>query len=385
MPKRVGFLLGLSVLLLCGVESASAARFSPTPRPFSDALASQLRVPPGFRINVFARNQGHARMMLTLPDGRVLLSRYNDGLVVALNDRNADGVSDEAPVVATIPTVHGLAFRDNTVYMASETRLFKMSMGTDGSFGTPTEFATLPPGGWHPRRTLGFDSAGWLYVSVGSSCNSCFDPVSPEYATIVRMKPDGNERSVFARGLRNTIGFDWHPDTGQLWGMDNGSDNRGDNIPAEELNLIEEGRDYGWPSCFGKQRVDRISRRDESIPAKDCSETAPAIRGYPAHSAPLGFTFYSTGPFPLNYQTNAYIAVHGSYNRSEPTGYKVVRIRFKNGKPTIFQDFAVGWLIENGRAQFGRPAGLTVTTDGSLLISDDYNGVVYRVSYQQRR
>jgi glucose/arabinose dehydrogenase len=367
-------------------KAANAShRFVPPLRSFSDDMLRNLKVPPGFQINVFARGQGNARMMLLLPDGTVLLTRYDVGKVVALRDRDADGVADESPIVASIPFVHGMALRGNTVYLAGETNLLTMAVRGNGTFGPPTQFATLPEGGLHPRRTIGFDNAGWLYVSIGSTCNNCLDVGSPEYATLVRMQPDGNERSVFARGLRNMIGFDWHPTTGQLWGMDNGSDDRGDTIPPEELNLIEEGGDYGWPSCYARQKVDRITATDPLIPPRDCAETRPMVRGFPAHAAPIAFIFYSGTQFPVAYQTNAFITVHGSWNRLRPTGYKVLRVRFRHGRPMGFQDFATGWLTENGRAQFGRPAGLVVARDGSLLISEDNNGIIYRVSYQRPR
>jgi glucose/arabinose dehydrogenase len=260
-----------------------------------------------------------------------------------------------------------------------------MSIEAGGGFGAPREFADLPPGGLHPRRTIGFDEAGMLYVSIGSTCNNCPDFGSPEYATLVRMRPDGSQRSIFARGLRNLIGFDWHPVTRQLWGMDNGSDDRGDAVPPEELNLLQEGAHYGWPSCYARRKVDKLALQDDSIPPQDCSQTTPMTRGYPAHSAPIAFLFYQGAQFPAGYRNNAFFAVHGSWNRLKPTGYKVVRIRFVNGRPIGFQDFARGWLTEKGQAQFGRPAGLVVAQDGSLLISDDNNGVIYRVSHAGRR
>ena len=359
-------------------------RFVPELKPFSEERFRQLKVPPGFKINVFASGQGNARMMLLLPNGTILLTRYDIGQVSALRDTNGDGVADATPLVASITKVHGLALRDNTVYLASETKLFRMALGANGTLGTPVEFASMPPGGLHPRRTIGFDAAGLLYVSIGSTCNNCGDFGSPEYATLVRMRPDGGQRSVFARGLRNMIGFDWHPVTGQLWGMDNGSDDRGDAVPPEELNLMQEGADYGWPSCYARRKVDKLSLQDGSIPFRDCAETTPMARGYPAHSAPIAFVFYKGTQFPPAYHNNAFFAVHGSWNRLRPTGYKVVRVRFAHGRPMGFQDFASGSLIENGRAQFGRPAGLVVASDGALLISDDNNGFIYRVARATR-
>jgi glucose/arabinose dehydrogenase len=381
----VAIVLGLCATTVeIRAKTNTSNRFVPVLRPFSEENLEKLKVPPGFRINVFATGQGNARMMLLIPDGTILLTRYDIGEVVALRDLDNDGVAESAPVVANIPLAHGLAYRDNTVYLASETKLYRMPVNGNGTFGAPTAFADLPPGGLHPRRTIGFDDAGWLYVSIGSSCNNCAELGSPEYAALVRMRPDGAQRTVFARGLRNMLGFDWHPVTGQLWGMDNGSDDRGDLIPPEELNLIREGADYGWPSCYARRKTDKITAQDPLIPLRDCRETTPMTRGYPAHSAPIAFVFYRATQFPAAYRNNAFFAVHGSWNRLRPSGYKVVRVRFANGKPMGFQDFVSGWLIEKGRAQFGRPAGLVVAQDGSLLISDDNNGVIYRVSRKAR-
>jgi glucose/arabinose dehydrogenase len=379
----LGVILFWSVVVECHSTTTTtnrSRRYVPTPKAFSDDYLPLLRTPPGFRVNVFARGQGNARMMLTLPDGTVLLTRFDVGEVVALRDHNGDGVADESPVIVRVPDVHGLALHSGTVYLASARKLYAMPMLLDGTFGTPREFAQLPEGGLHPRRTIGTDDAGRIYVSVGSWCNSCAE-FDPEHATLMRMNSDGSERTIFARGLRDMVGFGWHPATRQLWGMDNGSDDRGDNIPPEELNLIEEGRDYGWPGCFGRRQLDKVTA--EEVGSYNCAGTTPMVRGYTAHAAPVGFVFYNGNQFPRAYEHNAFVAFHGSWNRGNPKGYKVVRVRFKNGRPMGFQDFVSGWLFENNTAQFGRPAGLTVAADGALLISDDVNGVIYRVSYSR--
>jgi len=351
---KEGWRLGLAAILVLGGASGEmnaattnvSHRFVPVLKPFTEERFQQLKVPRGFQINVFAAGQGNARMMLLLPDGTILLTRYDIGQVVAMRDFNADGVADATPVVANIPKVHGLALQGNVVYLASERKLLTMAILSGGRFGAPREFANLPPGGLHPRRTIGFDDAGMLYVSIGSTCNNCGDFGSPEYASLVRMRPNGSERVIFARGLRNLIGFDWHPVTHQLWGMDNGSDDRGDAVPPEELNLLQEGAHYGWPSCYARRKVDKLALQDASVPAQDCVQTTPMTRGYPAHSAPIAFLFYRGTQFPVGYRNNAFFAVHGSWNRLKPAGYKVVRLRFFDGRPIGFQDFASGWLIE---------------------------------------
>lgn len=224
---------------------------------------------------------------------------------------------------------------------------------------------------------------GMLYVTVGSTCNCCVEK-NPENATILRARPDGSDRKVFARGLRNTIGFGWHPQTRQLWGMDHGSDWLGDDAPPEELNRLEAGADYGWPFVWGnRQVIPGLESHPKVGRLKDYAARAtPPVVGYQAHSAPIQMVFYTGGQFPVEYRNDAFVAMHGSWNRKPSVGYEVVRVRFdKEGKPVGFQKFLTGFLVEDGRAFFGRPAGLAVTKDGALLVGDDINGVIYRVSY----
>jgi glucose/arabinose dehydrogenase len=222
-----------------------------------------------------------------------------------------------------------------------------------------------------------------LYVSVGSPCNACsFE--NREYATILQIQPDGSSRVIFAEGLRNTIGWGWHPETGQMWGMDHGSDWRGDDQPPEELNLLNQGNNYGWPHCFADRQVDPYlaSPPPGMTKAEFCAQSVGPALTYQAHSAPIGMVFYTGEQFPEMYRNDAFVAMRGSWNRQQPVGYKIVRIDFDEaGQPVAFEDFVTGWLIEDGQAQFGRVAGLLVLQDGSLLIAEDTNGMIYRVSY----
>ena len=256
--------------------------------------------------------------------------------------------------------------------------------------------AGLPDGGQHENRTIRSGPDGLLYVSVGSSCNDCAESNQLERGTIIRYTPLGQRVDVFAKGLRNTIGFDWQPVTGELWGMDNGSDGHGDDIPPEELNRIEPGRHYGWPNCFGPQIVDirtndgpeqQALRPGETEPigrpiGKDefCALTAPSVLTYAAHAAPLDLRFYDADQF-AGYRGDAFVVFRGSWNRRTPIGYGVARLRFRGGLPSGFEPFLTGFLSEERDSYVGRPAGLAVTRDGSLLVSDDTNGVIYRVSY----
>jgi glucose/arabinose dehydrogenase len=194
---------------------------------------------------------------------------------------------------------------------------------------------------------------------------------------------DGKNRRIFAKGLRNTIGWDWHPTTRELWGMDHGSDWRGDEQPPEELNRVAEGRDYGWPFCFGAKQVDVFTARKPEGKTREqyCADTEGAVLTYTAHAAPMTLRFYRGTQFPAAYRTDAFVTFRGSWNREQPAGYKVTRLRFENNQPAGFEDFVTGFLSADGKSVFGRPVGLVELKDGSLLFTDDTNGVIYRVSH----
>jgi len=356
----------------------------PGRQPVSAATLRRLRVPRGFAVSVFADSLGAPRMLAVGGDGTVYVTRRDSGDVVALRDTDGDGRADERRrVVSNIPQVHGIAIHRGTMYLASVREIWRAAVNADGTVGEPTLVVNdLPDGGQHPNRTLAVGPDGMLYVSVGSSCNACVE-TNPEHATILRMRPDGSDRSVHARGLRNTIGWGWQPQTGELWGMDHGTDWRGDGIPPEELNRIQQGRHYGWPFCWGEQRVDSafVGEPPGTTKAAFCPTTVVPANTVVAHSAPIGMVFYTGGAFPQEYRGDAFVAMHGSWNRSTPSGYKVVRIDFEDGRPGAITEFLTGFLSDDGRAFSGRPAGIATTREGALLVGDDVNGVIYRVSY----
>jgi glucose/arabinose dehydrogenase len=345
-------------------------------------LMARLRAPAGFVVRPFAEGMGQARMLVARGD-HVYVTRPDPGDVVRLTDSDGDGSADARATVATgLPLVHGIAFRGDQVYLATDTQVLLADVDAAGAFGTPAVIIDdLPDGGQHPRRTLGVSPEDELFISVGSSCDAC-EESNEEHATMLRAALDGSTRSTFASGLRNTIGFAWHPTTLQLWGMDHGSDWRGDDIPPEELNAISEGGDYGWPYCYGQRQIDPVIL-DPPRGTKEqyCSTTRVPALSTQAHKAPIGFAFYSGASFPAEYQGDAFIAMRGSWNRFPPTGYEVVRLVFDDGEPQRFEPFVTGFLSEDGASTFGRPAGITPAPDGSLLFSDDTSGVIYRVSY----
>lgn len=402
MPKNVTAVLAFLILILLsgtalmaalGQEPAAGTNievtghsFVPEKMNFSSELLEMLSLPDGFEINVFAMDLKNPRIMAVGGDGTVYVTEPAENNTIALNDTNGDGTADQRrAVVSGIDHLHGIAVQGDRLYLATPTELYVAQIGQDGEVGEPQILVDgLPDGGQHPNRTLHVGPDGKIYLSVGSSCNVCPEP-EPEHATILEIDADGSSRRIYASGLRNTIGFAMNPVTGEIWGMDQGSDWRGDDVPPEELNRIIEGRHYGWPWCFGKMQVDQvISQKPENMTKEEfCAETEPSVLEYQAHSSPIQLVFYNGTQFPEEYRNDAFLTLRGSWNRRPAVGYKVVRILFDEaGQPTGFEDFLTGFLANNGTAFFARPAGLAVGKDGSLLVGDDTNGVIYRVSYR---
>lgn len=306
-----------------GTEGIERDVLRPVSRAPSAELIASLQVPSGFKLTVFARELKHARM-LAVHERHVYLTRPMQGDVVLLQDMNDDGVADSQLLVASdLPLVHGIAIDGNTLYLATPTQVYRSAMAADGSLTTPEVIiADLSPGAQHPNRTLGIGPDRKLYISVGSPCDACAID-DPEYATLLRAELDGTCREIVASGLRNTIGFGWHPETGALWGMDHGSDWRGDNIPPEELNLIEQGKDYGWPYCFGDRQIDPIIQdpKDTTKEAYCAMTTAPLLKNQ-AHEAPIGWAFYTADQFPETYRNSAFIAFEAPGTASLPLGIR---------------------------------------------------------------
>lgn len=355
----------------------------PGQRAFTPDLLSRLRVPAGFRVNVFAEPKGNARMMWTHTDGTIYLTRQEQGDVMMLRDVDGNGQAETMKTVATgLELVHGITIFENKMYLVAPTKVWTADVGADNTISTPREIINdLPDGGQHRARQIRVGLDRKLYIGVGSTCNTC-DETNKENATVLRAELDGTRRTIFAKGLRHTIGFGWHPQTKELWGMDMGSDWHGDEIPHEELNRIAEGGDYGWPYCYDARVPDQFDNDQPKGTTKEayCAKTVAPALVYDAHSAPISMEFYTANQFPAGYSGDAFVTLRGSWNRKKPSGYKVVRVDFEAGKPVRIDDFMTGFLISD-REHFGRIAGLTVARDGALLVTDDANGVIYRVAY----
>ena len=350
------------------------------PAPPARAQDLPFRLPPGFRIEVFAGGLGSPRFMAVDPAGTLLVSIPGQGRVVALPDRDGDGRADALITVAeSLDRPHGLAFRDGALHVAETGRVlrFRYDPAALKAAEPVVVVPNLPPGGGHWTRTIAFGPDGRLYVSVGSSCNVCREQ-DPRRAAIIRYEADGSGETVFASGIRNAVGIAFHPGTGRLWATVNERDWRGDDLPPDYITEVKEGGFYGWPDCFvagGRPVPD-----DRSAGSGGCPPMAMPTIEIPAHSAPLGLAFYTGRLFPPEYRGSLFVAYQGSWNRSVPTGYKVVRVPFQNGTPGAMEDFATGWLAD-GRVH-GRPIDLAVGADGALYLTDQSAARVYRISYR---
>lgn len=339
----------------------------------------KIQLPPGFKISVFAKVP-NARSLCWGSKGTLFVSNMSGKSVYAVVDKNKDGMADTVYTVASgLNTPNGVAFINGSLYVAEVSRIFRYD-GIEDRLGNPPEAVLvtdkLPTDRHHGWKFIRFGPDGKLYVPVGAPCNVC-EKENPLYASIARMNPDGSGLEVFASGVRNTVGFDWHPATRELWFTDNGRDNMGDDMPADELNVAPKaGMHFGFPYCHQGDVLD-----PEYGAGKKCEDyTAPAQKLGP-HVAALGMRFYTGKMFLPEYRNQVFIAEHGSWNRSKAIGYRVMLCRLQENKVVQYLPFATGWLQDDGRV-IGRPADVEVAPDGALLISDDKQGAVYRVIFE---
>jgi len=364
-----------------GSSQASAAtgtRLSTITLP--DGSRHTLQTAADLRVTLYASGLPNARFMALGPRNDIFVGSWYAGTVSVLLDRN--GGPQPTKVVTlldglTIP--HSVAYRNGMLYVAQADRLSRWhydAAAVSLSNGQRVVSA-LPTSGRHVTRTVAFGPDGSTYISVGSSCNECAD--AADRAVIMRYRAEGSGGEVYARGLRNSVGLAFQPGSGRLWAVDNGQDLLGDNIPPDELDLIRQGGDYGWPYCYGNGQPDS----SVSVATGYCARTISPAASLQAHSAPLGLAFSSGTGLPARYRSGVFVAYHGSASRSQATGYKVVYIPISGTHAGTPQDLITGWLPAGSTSvgtAWGRPTGLLVAADGSLLISDDYAGVVYRLS-----
>lgn len=338
-----------------------------------------IQLPPGFQINVYARGVSGARSMTRGSEGTLFVGSRGDGAVYAVLDRDGDQQAEEVLTLVTeLNTPNGVAFRDGDLYVAETHRVWRYR-DIESHLRSPPQpeliLDNLPKDRRHSWRFIAFGPDGLLYVPVGAPCNAC-RPADERYASMLRMRPDGTGLEVFARGIRNTVGFDWRPETEELWFTDNGRDWLGDDRPPDELNRATgAGLHFGYPYCHGGDIPD-----PEFGQERGCQEFTPPARNLGPHVAAIGMRFYTGDMFPEEYRNQILIAEHGSWNRAEPLGYRLSLVRQEKGQVTAYEVFAEGWL--QGGRPWGRPVDVLVMPDGALLVSDNQASVIYRITYQ---
>ena len=369
-------------LLLFLLAFLAQSGFAPAEKTRFDL--AHLKAPAGFHISVFAEDVDSARMMVFTPGGVLLVSESGEGKVVALPDPKHTGrAARTVTVLEGLNEPHGLAFYEGKLYVAENDKLRRYDWDESHLRATnPQKLTDLPKGGGHSTRSLLFHD-GKMYVAAGSSCNACIEK-EPQRATVMEFNPDGSGQKIFVKGLRNAVGLVVNPKTDTVWVTVNGRDWLGDDLPPETVyDLGKDGGDGGWPYCYG----DRVPDSNFTKPGDNrCQSVLEPKVQMQAHSAPLGIAIYEGSEFPVEYQNNIFVAFHGSWNRSIPTGYKIVRVKLDDkGQPVGgAQDFITGWLApgetKKGR-WMGRPVGIVFGSDGAMYLSDDAGGVIYRITY----
>jgi len=348
--------------------------------PSALQVAQLLKPAPGFEVRTYTTDVPLARFMVLTPDGDLIVSRTRaDEVVLVERDRNGDGQADGVRVLLTkLAGPHGLALRDGWLYVGENVAVGRVRF--DSATGRTTGpyqriLSGLTNDGAHHTKTIAFGPDGWLYLSQGSSCNACVEK-DPRRATMMRMQADGTRAEIYATGLRNSVGFDWAPWDGALYATENGRDLLGDDFPPDELNRIEPGHFYGWPyvNGFGVLDPDHGKGHEDSV-----AKTTVPVHGFRPHNAPLGIAFLRAPNPPAGYERAAIVALHGSWNRSQLDGYKVVALHWQADGTVIETDFLTGFLGPG--SVIGRPAGVVAGPDGSIYVSDDYAGVIYRITH----
>lgn len=383
--KKWGWIILPFLLIAC--KNNPTVKEKPVTASNADSLykkykLDKIQLPPGFNITVFAEVPD-ARSLCQGVKGTVFAGNRGKNEVYAITDSNQDGKADIIYTIAKgLHTPNGVAFRNGSLYVAEINRILRYD-DIENRLSNPPEpkvvYDKFPDKEHHGWKFIAFGPDDKLYVPVGAPCNVCNEK-DPIFATITRMNPDGTGLEIFARGIRNSVGFAWHPITKELWFTDNGRDNMGDDVPFCELNYApKQGMHFGFPFCHQGDVLD-----PEFGKGKKCSDYSPPAQKMGPHVAPLGMRFYTGSLFPPEYKNRIFIAQHGSWNRRIPAGYRVMMASVDNNNNIInYEPFATGWL-QNEKEVIGRPVDVEVRPDGSLLISDDQNGVIYRVVYNKK-
>ncbi|MDH5610682.1 MAG: sorbosone dehydrogenase family protein [Cyclobacteriaceae bacterium] len=367
-------------------ENASDEASASNPELVSgtDVFLDSLQLPEGFSIEIFGRVD-NARSMAMSPNGTLFVGNRGEGGVYAVRDINGDYKIDERYQIAKDLTMpNGVAFKDGDLYVAEVSKLWKYSNIEENLSNPPAPeliYEDYPTDKHHGWKYIAFGPDGKLYVPVGAPCNIC-ESENEIYASITRMDANGANREVFVSGVRNTVGFTWHPETGDLWFTDNGRDMLGDDIPPCELNRASaQGQHFGYPYCHGGTIKD--PEFGDKFP---CENFVKPAQNLDAHVAPLGVKFYTGSMFPESYKNIIFVAEHGSWNRSPEaghSGHRVTMVREENGQGVAYEPFITGFLNKSTNQAWGRPVDILVLEDGSMLLSDDLSGTIYRITYKE--
>jgi glucose/arabinose dehydrogenase len=346
-----------------------------------DLPLDEIVLPPGFEIQLYASDVPNARSMTLSSSGVLFVGTRREGNVYAIRDEDGDFHADEVIVIDEgLNMPNGVAFRDDDLYVMEVNRLLRYNDIEDHLDAPPDPvvvYDRYPTDSHHGWKFIRFGPDGMLYIPVGAPCNIC-DEEDDRYASITRINHDGNGFEIFSHGVRNTVGFDWHPVTEELWFTDNGRDWLGDDMPPDELNRApEKGVHFGFPYCHGEDILD-----PEFGEGQDCADYVSPAQELDPHVAALGMRFYTGDMFSENYRDQILIAEHGSWNRSIPIGYRLMLVELNGDDVVGYKVFAEGWL--QGMTAWGRPVDVLVMPDGSLLVSDDFAGVIYRITYTGR-
>ena len=350
-------------------------------KQFDTLPLEKIILPEGFNISIFASKIENARSMALSPKGTLFVGTRGQGDVYAIVDKNRDYKADKVYTIATgLKMPNGVAFRDGDLYVAEVNRILKFENIEKRLDNPPAPIVindTYPSETHHGWKYIAFGPDGKLYVPVGAPCNIC-ESEDEIFNTITRINPDGSGKEIVQKGIRNTVGFTWHPVTGELWFTDNGRDWLGDDIPACELNHApKDGMHFGYPYCHQGDLPD--PKFGEKFP---CSDFTPPVQQLGPHSAPLGLEFYTGKQFPEHYKHQVLIAEHGSWNRSKKVGYQLSMVTLEDNRAVDYQPFAKGWLDEKEDEPWGRPVDIEQLPDGSILVSDDFANAIYRISYR---